>query len=110
MLARNCGWSDPASRYKKTRRVSKSYLGRYARPAENSRKEDKKMLYEAKDGSKYRLVSSEVILRGGRIAKVYYFIGEEQPLKRFAEYADKLPDEYEIYETKTKPLVRRKHD
>jgi len=66
------------------------------------------MLYEAKDGSKYRLVSSEVILRGGRIAKVYYFIGEDQPLKRFTEYADKLPDEYEIYETNTKPLVRKK--
>ena len=68
------------------------------------------MKYKARDGQIYRLVSSEVILRGGRIAKVYYFIGEEQPLKRFAKYADKLPDEYEIYETKTKPLVRRKHD
>lgn len=94
--------------HEKAQRMSKSYLGRYAMPAENSRKEDKKMLYEAKDGSKYRLVSSEVILRGGRIAKVYYFIGEDQPLKRFAEYADKLPDEYEIYETNTKPLVRKK--
>ena len=68
------------------------------------------MKYKARDGQIYRLVSSEVILRGGRIAKVYYFIGEDQPLKRFAKYADKLPDEYEIVETKTKPLVRRKHD
>lgn len=66
------------------------------------------MLYEAKDGSKYRLVSSEFYLRGGRIAKIYYFIGEEQPLKRFAKYEDELPSEYEIYETHTKPLVRKK--
>lgn len=66
------------------------------------------MEYKAKDGSKYRLVSSEVILRGGRIAKVYYFIGEDQPLKRFAKYADKLPDEYEIDETGPKPLIKKK--
>lgn len=66
------------------------------------------MEYKAKDGSKYRLVSSEVILRGGRIAKVYYFIGEDQPLKRFAKYADKLPDEYEIDEKGPKPLIKKK--
>jgi hypothetical protein len=66
------------------------------------------MLYEAKDGSKYRLVSSEVILRGGRIAKVYYFIGEDQPLKRFAKFFFKQTAAYEIYETNTKPLVRKK--
>lgn len=66
------------------------------------------MEYKAKDGSKYRLVSSEVILRGGRIAKVYYFIGEDQPLKRFAKYADKLPDGYEIDETGPKPLIKKK--
>lgn len=66
------------------------------------------MEYKAKDGSKYRLVSSEVILGGGRVAKVYYFIGEDQPLKRFAKYADKLPDGYEIDETGPKPLIKKK--
>lgn len=66
------------------------------------------MEYKGKDGQEYRLVESEVILHGGKVAKVYYFIGKDQQLKSFAKYADKLPDGYEIVETKTKPLVRRK--
>jgi hypothetical protein len=36
----DCGWGNPASRYADVQ----SYLGRYARPAENSRKENMKKL------------------------------------------------------------------
>lgn len=73
------------------------------------------MLYEAKNGSKYHLVSSEVILRGGKIAKVYYFVGEEVIIQKKAQRkplkeAKKLPDGYEIVEVSKAgghPLVRK---
>ena len=68
------------------------------------------MEYKAIDGQKYRLVETEVTLRGGKQAKIYYFIGLDQTLRRFCKYAKTLPEGYEIVETKTKPLVRRKHD
>lgn len=91
--------------------MSKSYIGRYARPAYSSRKDV--MKYKAKNGREYTLIESEVILRGGRIAKVYYFVGEEVVIQKKAQRkplkeAKKLPDEYEIHETSTIPLVRKK--
>lgn len=64
-------------------------------------------IYKAKDGQEYRLVESSVILRGGKEAKVYYFIGMNQTVKPFCKLADKFPEGYEITETRTKPLVRR---
>ena len=64
-------------------------------------------IYKAKDGQEYRLVESSVILRGGKEAKVYYFIGMNQTIKPFCKLADKFPEGYEITETRTKPLVRR---
>jgi hypothetical protein len=63
--------------------------------------------YKAKDGQEYRLVESSVILRGGKEAKVYYFIGKDQKVKPFCKLADKFPEGYEITETRTKPLIRR---
>jgi hypothetical protein len=64
-------------------------------------------IYKAKDGQEYRLVESSVILRGGKEAKVYYFIGMNQKVKPFCKLADKFPEGYEITETRTKPLIRR---
>ena len=66
------------------------------------------MEYKATDGRIYRLVETEVTLRGGKQAKIYYFIGLEHRLKPFCRYKDKLPEGYEVYETKTIPLVRKK--
>lgn len=72
----------------------------------SSRKEN--MEYKAKDDQVYRLVETEVTLRGGKQAKIYYFIGLDQTLKPFCKYAKTLPEGYEIVETKTKPLIKRK--
>lgn len=71
------------------------------------------MKYKAKNGREYTLIEGEVILKGGKIAKVYYFVGEETIIQKKAQRkplkeAKELPDKYEIYETKTIPLIRKK--
>lgn len=78
------------------------------------------MKYKAKNGREYTLVESEVILRGGKIAKVYYFVGDEVIIQKKAQRkplkeAKKLPEGYEIVEVSKAgghPLVRkvRRHE
>lgn len=73
------------------------------------------MQYRAKNGREYTLIESEVILRGGKIAKVYYFVGEEVIIQKKAQRkplkeAKVLPEGYEIVEvskTGGHPLVRK---
>lgn len=71
------------------------------------------MKYRSKNGRGYTLIEGEVILRGGKVAKIYYFVGEEVVIQKKAQRkplkeAKELPDGYEIYETSTIPLVRKK--
>lgn len=73
------------------------------------------MKYKAKNGREYTLIESEVILRGGKIAKVYYFVGEEVVIQKKAQgkalkEAKELPDGYEIVEASKAgghPLVQK---
>lgn len=73
------------------------------------------MQYKAKNGREYTLIESEVILRGGKIAKVYYFVGEEVIIQKKAQRkplkeAKELPEGYEIVEVSKAcghPLVRK---
>lgn len=81
----------------------------------NSRRE-KRVKYKAKNGKEYTLIEGEVILRGGRMAKVYYFvddavIAQRKAQKKPLKEAKELPDDYEIVEVskaKGHPLVQRK--
>lgn len=73
------------------------------------------MKYKAKNGREYTLIESEVILRGGKMAKIYYFVDDEvveqkkaqrKPLKE----AKELPEGFEIIEVLKSgghPLVRK---
>lgn len=57
----------------------------------------------------YKLCETSVILRGGKEAKVYYFIGEELEPKKGTHYANDLPKGFEIVEAPKsgKPLVKK---
>ena len=60
------------------------------------------------NGLTYKLCRTSITLRGGKEAIVYYFIGEEQKLRKCSHYAEKLPSEYEIRETKSgHPLPKK---
>lgn len=47
------------------------------------------------DGKEFKLIEAKVILRGGREAKVYYFIPVDAKTKRGREI-NSLPEGYEI--------------
>ena len=62
--------------------------------------------YIATNKREYKLCKSKIILRGGKEAEVYYFIGPDQLLKKGTRYANEMPKGFEIKETRSgHPLV-----
>lgn len=62
--------------------------------------------YIATNKREYKLCKSKIILRGGKEAEVYYFIGPDQLLKKGTRYADEIPKGFEIKEARSgHPLV-----
>ena len=56
-------------------------------------------IYERKDGRRYKLIENSVIVRGGKKAKVYYFVAEDVPRRRSGKEIDRLPEGFEIKES-----------
>ncbi len=58
-----------------------------------------------KSGKTYYLHSKEVILKGGRKQRIYYFAGDVRP-----EALDALPEGYEVTENERTglPMLRKK--
>lgn len=65
--------------------------------------------YIGTNGLTYKLCEASVMLRGGREAKVYYFIGEDIEPRKGSRYANDLPKGFEIVEAPKsgKPLVKK---
>ena len=62
--------------------------------------------YIATNKREYKLCKSKIILRGGKEAEVYYFIGPDQLLKKGTRYANEIPKGFEIKEARSgHPLV-----
>lgn len=62
--------------------------------------------YIATNKREYKLCKSKIILRGGKEAEVYYFIGHNQLLKKGTRYANEMPNGFEIKEARSgHPLV-----
>lgn len=54
----------------------------------------------------YKLCKSKIILRGGKEAEVFYFIGPNQLPRKGTHYANDMPRGFEIKEAKSgHPLV-----
>ena len=62
--------------------------------------------YIATNKREYKLCKSKIILRGGKEAEVYYFIGPDQIPRKGTRYANDMPKGFEIREAKSgHPLV-----
>lgn len=62
--------------------------------------------YISTNKREYKLCKSKIILRGGKEAEVYYFIGPDQLLKKGTRYANEIPKGFEIKEARSgHPLV-----
>lgn len=65
--------------------------------------------YIATNKREYKLCKAKIILRGGKEAEVFYFIGPNQLPKKGSHYANDLPKGFEIVEAPKsgKPLVKK---
>lgn len=62
--------------------------------------------YIATNKREYKLCKTSVMLRGGKEAEVYYFIGPDQIPRKGTRYANDMPKGFEIREAKSgHPLV-----
>ena len=62
--------------------------------------------YIATNKREYKLCKSKIILRGGKEAEVFYFIGPDQLPRTGTYYANEMPEGFEIKEAKSgHPLV-----
>lgn len=62
--------------------------------------------YIATNKREYKLCKAKIMLRGGKYATVYYFIGPLQIPRKGATYAKDMPKGFEIKEAKSgHPLV-----
>lgn len=62
--------------------------------------------YIATNKREYKLCKSKIILRGGKEAEVFYFIGPDQLPRKGVHYANEMPKGFEIKEAKSgHPLV-----
>lgn len=55
--------------------------------------------YIAKNEREYKLCRAKIILRGGKHAIVYYFIGPHQIPRKGVTYAKDMPKGYEVKES-----------
>ncbi len=65
--------------------------------------------YISTNKREYKLCETSVILRGGKEAKVYYFIGKDREPIKGTHYAKDFPEGFEIVEEPKsgKPLVKK---
>lgn len=62
--------------------------------------------YIATNKREYKLCKTKIMLRGGKYADVFYFIGPDQIPRKGTYYANEMPKGFEIKEAKSgHPLV-----